>query len=47
MIRLDRTPREPLPATAERKVVRELERLARGAGAVLASDYGSGTAGRR
>jgi rfaE bifunctional protein kinase chain/domain len=45
MIRLDRTPREPLPATAARRVVKELERLARDAGAVLASDYGSGALG--
>ena len=45
MIRLDRSPRDPLPATAERRIVRDLERLARGAGAVLASDYGSGALG--
>jgi len=43
MIRLDRLPSGPLSAAAERRVVRELERRARGAGAVLASDYGSGT----
>lgn len=42
MIRLDRAPAEPLGQTAERRVVKEVERLARGAGAVLASDYGSG-----
>jgi len=45
MIRLDRSPREPLPATAERRIVRDLERLARGAGSVLVSDYGSGALG--
>ena len=45
MIRLDRAPREPLPAAAERRVVKELERAARGAGAILVSDYGSGTVG--
>jgi rfaE bifunctional protein kinase chain/domain len=43
MIRLDRSPLAPLPAMAERRIVKDLERLARGAGAVLASDYGSAT----
>lgn len=45
MIRLDRAPREPLPATAERRLLKELERAARRAGTVLASDYGSGLLG--
>jgi rfaE bifunctional protein kinase chain/domain len=45
MIRLDRAPAEPLPAAVERRLVRTLTRLGRGAAAVLASDYGSGTAG--
>ncbi len=45
MIRLDRTPREPLPETAERRLVRTLERLGRRASTVLASDYGSGALG--
>lgn len=45
MIRLDRAPREPLPETAERRLVRTLERLGRHASAVLASDYGSGALG--
>ncbi|MFO0584409.1 MAG: PfkB family carbohydrate kinase [Anaeromyxobacter sp.] len=44
MIRLDRAP-PPLPAAAEAKVVKTIERLSRGAGAVLASDYGSGALG--
>ncbi len=42
MIRLDRAPREPLPAAAMRRLVREVERAGRRASAVLASDYGSG-----
>lgn len=45
MIRLDRAPGGPLPATVERRLVKDLERAARGAGTVLASDYGSGTLG--
>lgn len=45
MIRLDRAPTGPLPAAAERKLVKELERLARRADTVLASDYGSGAIG--
>jgi rfaE bifunctional protein kinase chain/domain len=45
MIRLDRAPAEPLPATVEKRLVRELERLGRRASAVLVSDYGSGTVG--
>jgi rfaE bifunctional protein kinase chain/domain len=44
MLRLDRAP-EPLPAAVERRLVRTLARLGRGADAILASDYGSGTAG--
>jgi D-glycero-beta-D-manno-heptose-7-phosphate kinase len=45
MIRLDRAPTEPLPAAAEKKLVKELERFGRRADAVLASDYGSGLIG--
>jgi D-glycero-beta-D-manno-heptose-7-phosphate kinase len=45
MIRLDRAPRDPLPPAAERKLVKELERLGRRARAVLASEYGSGALG--
>jgi len=41
MLRVDRAP-EPLPAAAERRLLRDLERASRGASAVLASDYGSG-----
>ena len=41
MLRVDRTP-EPVPATAERKLISDLARAARGATAILASDYGSG-----
>jgi rfaE bifunctional protein kinase chain/domain len=43
MIRLDRAPREPLPATVRKRLVRELERHGKDARTVLASDYGSGT----
>jgi rfaE bifunctional protein kinase chain/domain len=45
MIRLDRAPREPVPETVQRRLVRILERLGRRADAVLASDYGSGALG--
>jgi rfaE bifunctional protein kinase chain/domain len=45
MLRIDRAPSEPLRATIERQVLRELDRAARRAQAVLASDYGSGTVG--
>jgi D-glycero-beta-D-manno-heptose-7-phosphate kinase len=45
MIRLDRSPRDPLPETVQRRVVRTLGRLGRRASAVLASDYGSGAVG--
>jgi rfaE bifunctional protein kinase chain/domain len=41
MLRVDRTP-APIPAEVERRLVADLARAARGAGAVLASDYGSG-----
>jgi len=43
MIRLDRSPREPLPAVIQKRIVRELDKQGRGASAILASDYGSGT----
>jgi rfaE bifunctional protein kinase chain/domain len=45
MLRLDRAPEAPLPAAAQARLLRDLERAARGAGAVLASDYGSDTLG--
>jgi rfaE bifunctional protein kinase chain/domain len=45
MLRLDRAPVGPLPARAARAVTAGLARAARGAGAVLVSDYGSGTVG--
>lgn len=45
MIRLDRASGEPLPASVERRLVRNVERLGRRARAVLASDYGSGALG--
>lgn len=45
MLRLDRAATGPLPAAAERKLLAQLRRASRGAGAVLASDYGSGTLG--
>jgi rfaE bifunctional protein kinase chain/domain len=41
MLRLDRAP-EPVPPAVMRRLVKDLERAARGAAAVLASDYGSG-----
>ena len=41
MLRLDRAP-EPVPPAVARRLVKDLERAARGADAVLASDYGSG-----
>src|SRR5512142_3428367 len=37
MIRLDRSPAEPLPEAAERRLVKTLERLGRSANAILAS----------
>jgi D-glycero-beta-D-manno-heptose-7-phosphate kinase len=43
MLRVDRAPEAPLSTTAEARVARELQRAARGARAVLASDYGSGS----
>ena len=45
MIRLDRSPRRAAPAAVERRLVRTLEQARGRAGAVLASDYGSGTIG--
>ncbi len=45
MLRLDRAASEPLPAAVVRKLVALVGRARRGAGAVLASDYGSGVAG--
>lgn len=45
MIRLDRAPTGPLPEAVERRLARSVERLSRGASAVLASDYGSGAVG--
>ncbi len=41
MLRVDRTP-EPVPPAVERRLIADLRRAARGATAVLASDYGSG-----
>jgi rfaE bifunctional protein kinase chain/domain len=41
MLRVDRAP-TPVPAAVERRILRDLARAARGASAVLASDYGSG-----
>ncbi|HEX9052056.1 MAG TPA: PfkB family carbohydrate kinase [Anaeromyxobacter sp.] len=45
MIRLDRSPPEPLPEAVARRLARTLERAGRHADAVLASDYGSGAVG--
>jgi rfaE bifunctional protein kinase chain/domain len=45
MLRVDRAPSEPLAPAVEARIVRELARAARGAGVVLASDYGSGVLG--
>ena len=45
MLRVDRAPSLPLPAAAQARFVRDLRRAARGARAVLASDYGSGALG--
>ncbi len=42
MLRLDRAPAGPLPPAEARRLLAELGRGARRAGAVLASDYGSG-----
>ena len=41
MLRVDRTP-DPVPAAVERKLISDLKLAARGATAILASDYGSG-----
>jgi rfaE bifunctional protein kinase chain/domain len=45
MLRLDRAPAGPLPGAEVRRMAKDLERLGRRAGGVLASDYGSGTLG--
>jgi rfaE bifunctional protein kinase chain/domain len=45
MLRLDRVTSSPLPAAVIRKLAAQIGRAGRGAGAVLASDYGSGVAG--
>ncbi len=45
MIRLDRTPAEPLPEAVARRLARTIERAGRSASAILASDYGSGAVG--
>jgi len=45
MLRIDRAPAEPLPPAAGRQLLRELDRAARRAQVVQASDYGSGTVG--
>jgi rfaE bifunctional protein kinase chain/domain len=45
MIRLDRSPAEPLPEAVARRLARTIERAGRRASAVLASDYGSGAVG--
>jgi rfaE bifunctional protein kinase chain/domain len=45
MLRLDRAPGGPLPEAVVRKLVAEVVRAGRRAGAVLASDYGSGAVG--
>src|SRR5512137_917669 len=41
MLRVDRAP-QPMPPALERRILARLRRAARGADAVLASDYGSG-----
>jgi D-glycero-beta-D-manno-heptose-7-phosphate kinase len=45
MLRLDRSPTGPPPPASARRVLAALRRAARNAGAVLASDYGSGLIG--
>jgi rfaE bifunctional protein kinase chain/domain len=45
MLRLDRAAPDPLPAAVVRKLAAQVARAGRGAGAVLASDYGSGVTG--
>jgi rfaE bifunctional protein kinase chain/domain len=42
IVRVDRAPEGPLPAAAAARLARDVERASRGAGVVLASDYGSG-----
>lgn len=46
MLRVDRAP-EPVPPAVERRLVQRLRQAARGAHAVLASDYGSGVLSAR
>ena len=46
MLRVDRAPADPLPLQVAARIARDLQRAARGAQAVLASDYGSGALGR-
>jgi len=41
MLRVDRTP-DPVPPAVERRLIADLQAAARGATAILASDYGSG-----
>jgi rfaE bifunctional protein kinase chain/domain len=45
MIRLDRAPREPLPAPVVKRLVASVQRMGRRSQAILASDYGSGAIG--
>jgi D-glycero-beta-D-manno-heptose-7-phosphate kinase len=45
MLRVDRAPTEPLSSSVEAKLARDVQRAARGAGVVLASDYGGGALG--
>jgi rfaE bifunctional protein kinase chain/domain len=42
MLRVDRAPEGPVPERAERALLQDLAKAARGADAILASDYGSG-----
>ena len=42
MLRVDRSPADPLPKAASERIDRDVERFGRGTQAVLASDYGSG-----
>jgi D-glycero-beta-D-manno-heptose-7-phosphate kinase len=45
MLRVDRAPAEPVPPPSADRLVRDLQRAARSAQAILASDYGSGALG--
>jgi len=45
MLRVDRAPGEPVPPAVEARIARDVAKAARGAGVVLASDYGSGAIG--